>query len=62
MIPGQLPARVIPCGCASLRAGHGRGRTRRAASLTAGVHCARAGGARQTGLLSNQQIPLPVYQ
>lgn len=64
VIPGQLPARVVPCGHApcGFRAGHWRGGTGRAASLTTGVHCAGVGGAWQTGLVSDQQIPLPVYQ
>lgn len=66
--PGVLPAWVLPSG--SSRAGWGgvsgsrnRGWSwRRAAPLQAGVHCPGAGGSRPTGLLTNQQIPLPPHQ
>lgn len=66
--PGILPAWILPG--ASGRAGW-RGVCVScwccrpwcwAASLQAGVHCAGTGNTRPSGLLANQQIPLPLHQ
>ncbi len=65
---GVLPARVLPscssgAGWGGVSGSRDRGWSwRRAAPLQAGVHCPGAGGSRPTGLLTNQQIPLPPHQ
>lgn len=66
--PGVFPARVLSGGsCWAGWGGLRHSRTGglswwRAAPLQAGVHRAGAGSSRPTGLLSNQQVPLPLHQ
>lgn len=65
--PGVVPAWVLPGGSSGAGWGGvsgtcGRGRSRWwAAPLQAGVHRPGAGSSRPTGLLTNQQIPLPLH-
>lgn len=66
--PGVFPTRVLSrgsswAGCWGLRPSRGRSLPWWwAAPLQAGVHRAGAGGSGSTGLLANQQIPLPLHQ